>query len=94
MQKIRTIVKIAGKDYTITSYDDETYVQRVAAHVNRRMAELNTATRLPAAQLAVLAAINATDEMMKAKDEIRTLRSELMKVREENEALKREMDQL
>ena len=92
MQKIRTIVKIAGKDYTISSYDDEAYVQRVASHVNRRMEELNTATHLPAAQLAILAAVNATDEMMKAQDEIRALRAELLQVRDENEALKREME--
>ena len=92
MQKIRTTVKIAGKDYTISSYDDEAYVQRVAAYVDRRMEELNAATRswLPSAQLAVLTAINVTDDMLKAHDEIRRLREEINTLREENQALKRE----
>lgn len=88
MQKTRTTVKIAGKEYTITSYDDETYVQRVATYVDRRMEELNAAAKLPSAQLAVLTAINVTDDMLKAQDEIRRLRAELAKAREELEALR------
>ena len=90
MQKIRTTVKIAGKDYTITSYDDEAYVQRVATYVDRRMEELNAATKLPSAQLAVLTAMNVTDDMLKAHDEIRRLRAELSEAREEIETLKKE----
>ena len=90
MQKIRTTVKIAGKDYTITSYDDEAYVQRVATYVDRRMEELNAATKLPSAQLAVLTAMNVTDDMLKAHDEIRRLRQELSEARDQVEALKKE----
>lgn len=88
MQKTRTTVKIAGKEYTITSYDDETYVQRVAAYVNRRMEELNAAAKLPSAQLAVLTAVNVTDDMMKAHDEVRRLRAELAEAREELDKLR------
>lgn len=92
MQKTRTTVKIAGKEYTITSYDDEAYVQRVAAYVDRRMEELNAAAKLPSAQLAVLTAINVTDDMLKAHDEIRRLRAELAEAREELEALRGGME--
>ena len=77
MQKTRTTVRIAGKDYTISSYDSEEYINRVAAHVDRKMSELAVATKLPAAQLAVLTAVNATDDMLKSRDEIRRLRAEL-----------------
>lgn len=77
MEKIRTTVRIAGKEYTIASYDSEAYVNRVADWVNRRMEELAAATKLPAAQLAVLTAINAADDMMKSRDEIRRLKAEL-----------------
>ena len=87
MEKIRTTVRIAGRDYTIASYDTEEYVARVAAYVDRKMNELAEATRLPAAQLAVLAAVNATDDMMKSRDEIRRLRKELDELRERLEAL-------
>ena len=92
MQKIRTTVKIAGKDYTITSYDDEAYVQRVATYVDRRMEELSAAVKLPSAQLAVLTAMNVTDDMLKAHDEIRRLRAEIAEVRAENEALRKEAE--
>ena len=77
MQKIRTTVRIAGKEYTIASTDTEEYVNRVASWVDRRMNELAAATRLPAAQLAVLTAVNAADDMMKSRDEIRRLEAEL-----------------
>ncbi len=86
MEKIRTTVRIAGKDYTIASYDSEEYVNRVAAWVNRRMDELGAATHLPAAQLAVLTAVNAADDMMKSRDEIRRLQAELDELRQKLEA--------
>ena len=82
MQKTRTTVRIAGREYNIASYDSEEYVNRVAAWVDRKMNELGAATRLPESQLAVLTAVNAADEMMKAKDEIRRLRRELDVLRE------------
>ena len=81
MQKIRTTVRIAGKEYTIASTDSEEYVNRVAGWVDRRMSELAAATRLPATQLAVLTAVNAADDMMKSRDEIRRLEAELEDLR-------------
>lgn len=88
MQKIRTTVKIAGKDYTISSYDDEAHVQRVAEYVDRRLNELNVATHLPAAQLAVMVAMDVTDEMLKAQDEVRRMRAELAQAKDEIEAIR------
>ena len=85
MQKIRTTVRIAGKDYNIAGYDSEEHVQRVANHVDRQMNELAVATQLPPAQLAVLTAINAVDDMLKSRDEIIRLRREVEKLREELE---------
>ena len=85
MQKIRTTVRIAGREYTIASTDSEEYVGRVAAWVDRRMAELGAATHLPAAQLAVLTAVNAADDMMKSRDELRRLEAELDALREKLE---------
>ena len=82
MQKIRTTVRIAGREYTIASTDSEEYVNRVAAWVDRRMNELSMATNLPAAQLAVLTAVNAADDMMKSRDEIRRLQAELDDLRD------------
>ena len=82
MEKIRTTVRIAGREYTIASTDTEAYVGRVAAWVDRRMAELAAATRLPTADLAVLTAVNAADEMMKSRDDVRRLEAELDALRD------------
>ena len=83
MEKIRTTVRVAGKDYTIASYDPEAHVQRVAAYVDRKLNELSAATRLPQAQLSVLAALN------KAHDEITRLRRELMETQQKLEAARK-----
>ena len=91
MQKNRTNVRIAGREYTIASYDTEEHVNRVAAHVDRTMSELAAATKLPAGQLAVLTAVNATDEMMKSRDEIRRLQAEIDELRDRLE--KRDADE-
>ena len=90
MEKIKTTVRISGKEYAISSYDSEAYVQNVAAWVDRKMKELSQATRLPTGQLAVLAAVNATDDMMKSRKEIRRLKQELESARAEIERLKHE----
>ena len=82
MQKNRITVRISGRDYTIAGYDSEEHVNRVAAHVDRSMSELALVTKLPAAQLAVLTAVNATDDMMKSRDEIRRLQAEIDDLRD------------
>lgn len=82
MQKIKTTVKIAGKEYNISGYDSEEHVQRVAEYVDRKMNELAVTTHLPSAQLAVLTALNACDDMIKSRDEIRRLRQEVQELRE------------
>ena len=89
MQKIKTTVHIAGKDYAISSYDSVEHVQGVAAWVDRRMKELHQATKLPGGQLAVLTAMNAADDMVKSREEIRRLRLELEEARKEIERLSR-----
>lgn len=94
MEKIRTTVKIAGKEYTMTSYDSEEYVRRVARYVDRKMTELSLATRLPTNSLAVLTALNIADDMLKAHDEITRTRKELDQTREQLESLRAELTAL
>ena len=89
MEKIKTTVRIAGRDYAIVTRDSEEYVHGVAAWVDRRMRELNQATHLPGGQLAVLVAMNAADDMMKSREENRRLRKELEAAQAEVARLKR-----
>ncbi len=94
MEKIRTTVKVAGKEYSMTSYDSEEYVQRVATYVDRKMSEFSIATKLPSNQLSVLVAMNIADDMLKAHDENNRLKRDIGLVREQCEALKIELEQL
>lgn len=89
MQKIRTTVRIAGKDYTLSGYDGEEYVRRVAHYVDRKITELELATRLPSQQLAVLTSVSIADDLLKAHDENARLRRELALAREELENLRK-----
>ena len=88
MEKIRTTVRIAGKDYTLSGYDSEEYVRRVASYVDRKITELELATRLPSQQLAVLTSVSIADDLLKAHDENARLRKELSQTREELERLR------
>ncbi len=94
MEKIRTTVHILGKEYTMTSYDPENYVQRVASFVDRKMTELSLSTRLPYAQLAVLTALNVADDMLKAHDENNRLKRELAQVRAQLKTCQEELETL
>lgn len=86
MEKIRTTVRIAGHDYTLTSYDSEEHVQRVAKYVDRMINELNLATRLPSGQIAVLAAMSIADDMVKARDEVAKLKKEVAELNQKLDA--------
>ena len=92
MEKKRVTIRVAGKDYNMTSSDSEAYVRRVAAYVDRKIGELTLATRLPAADAAVLTAITLADDALKAQDENTRLRRELDQARLEIDRLSGESD--
>lgn len=88
MEKQKTVVRVAGKDYPLVSSDPPEYMQRVAAYVDRKLEETAMSTRLPSSMVAVLASLNMADELMKSHDENTRLRRELLSVRKELEQLK------
>ena len=92
MEKKRVTIRVAGKDYNMTSSESEAYVRRVAAYVDRKIGELTLATRLPAADAAVLTAITLADDAFKAQDENTRLRRELDQARLEIDRLSGESD--
>ena len=94
MEKIRTTVRIAGKDYTMSGYDSENYMRRVAIFVDRKISELSMVTRLPAQDAAVLTAVTVADDLLKAQDENNRIRRELAEVRGQMEEMKKKLDAL
>lgn len=88
MEKQKTVVRVAGKEYALVSSDSPEYMQRVAAYVDRKINETALASCLPSNMVAVLTCLNMADDLMKSHDENTRLRRELMLVRKELEDLK------
>ncbi len=83
MEKQKTVVHVAGRDYTLASSDPTEHVRRVGVYVDRKIQEIEAASHLPSHMVAVLAALNIGDELLKAHDENTRLRRELMLLRQE-----------
>ncbi|HHY82391.1 MAG TPA: cell division protein ZapA [Clostridiales bacterium] len=83
VDKVKAVVRIAGREYTIRAFDTEEYIHRVAIYVNRKMEEItNAQPGLSTAMAAILTAINLGDEVLKLKDEVESLRSQVNELKE------------
>ena len=94
MEKIRTTVRIAGKDYTMSGYDSENYMRRVAIFVDRKISELSMVTRMNVQDSAVLTAVTVADDLIKSQDENKRIRRELEEMRAQMEQMQKELDAL
>jgi len=84
MDKTRTVVKIGGKEYTMTGFESEEYIHRVAIYVDRKMAELKSQyVNLNPSTLAVLTALNVADDLLKLQDQMEALTQEYQLLSEE-----------
>lgn len=63
-------VKIYGKEYSIRSYEDPEYVEEVARYIDSKMDEIaRNGNYSNPIQVAVLAAMNVTDELFATRRE-------------------------
>ena len=85
MDKQKTSVRVAGKEYTLVSADSPEHISRVANFVDRRITETAFASRMNKENVAVLVALNMADELMKAQDDNARQRRELPALREAQE---------
>ena len=73
-------VIIAGKIYTLSGYETEEYLQRVAAYLNSRITELSAADgyhRMHADMKAILLNLNIADDYFKTRKKVEELEAEL-----------------
>lgn len=69
----KTIVRIAGKEYTLLADLPEEYIHKVAIYVDKKMNEVSRQRGdLSTAMVAVLAAVNMADEVMELRGEKET----------------------
>ena len=78
--KSNTEVIIGGKVYTLSGYEGEEYLQRVAAYINNKINEFNEMEeirRFPVDMKATLVELNIADDYFKAKDRVEKLEQDL-----------------
>lgn len=78
--KTDTEVLIGGKVFTLSGYESEEYLQRVAAYINSKISEYNKVDgfkRQPFDTQSVLLQLNIADDYFKAKKQIETLEEDV-----------------
>jgi cell division protein ZapA len=68
MEKIRVNVSILGKEYSIASQVDPEYIKKAAEYLDMKMREVSQSyPNITEAKIAVLAALNITDELFQSR---------------------------
>ena len=73
-------VIIGGKVYTLSGYEDEAYLQKVASYINNKMNEMDAIEafrRFPADMKSVLVHLNIADDYFKAKSYVEKMEADI-----------------
>lgn len=73
-------VIIDGKVFTMSGYENEEYLQKVAAYINNKISEYNKVDsfrRQPADMQSVLIELNLADDYFKVKKELDSIKAEI-----------------
>ena len=92
--KTDTEVIIAGKVFTLSGYESEEYLQKVASYINNKVAEyskVDSFKRLSLDTQNVLMQLNIADDYFKAKNQITRLEEEIQNKEKEMYDLKHEL---
>lgn len=79
-EKSNTEVIIGGKVYTLSGYEGEHYLQKVASYINNKINEFSAMEdlrRLPLDMKSTLIELNIADDFFKAKERIEKLEQDL-----------------
>ncbi len=83
MDKNRTVVRLAGQEFKISSPDSPEYVQKVTQYVNRKIDEVQSAyPSLSTVNCILLAALNLGDELYKLQEDYDALDSRISQLRD------------
>ncbi|TCL58469.1 cell division protein ZapA [Kineothrix alysoides] len=92
--KTDTEVIIGGKVFTLSGYESEEYLQRVASYINNKMTEygkVDSFRRQPLDTQNVLLQLNIADDYFKAKKQISLLEEDIQSKEKELYDLKHEL---
>ena len=93
-EKSSAEVIIGGKVYTLSGYEGEEYLQKVAAYINNKINEFDSMEdyrRFPTDMKATLLQLNIADDYFKAKKQISLLEEDLAAKEKELYDLKHEL---
>ncbi len=92
--KTDTEVIIGGKVLTLSGYESEDYLQKIASYINNKLNEYNKVEsfrRQPMDKQSVMIQLNIADDYFKAKEHISVLEEELQTKEKELYDLKHEL---
>ncbi|MCI9263951.1 MAG: cell division protein ZapA [Oscillospiraceae bacterium] len=89
----KVTVTIDGQEYTLVASEDASYMKKVAAHVDSKIAELREGGKISGADAAVLAALNMADEYFKGLETAENLRAQIKESLEESKKLNLELSE-
>lgn len=87
-------VIIGGKVYTLSGYEGEEYLQKVAAYINNKLSDfdgIEEYRHLPVPMKATLVQLNIADDYFKAKSRVEKLESEMEQKEKEIYDLKHDL---
>ena len=73
----RVVINICGEELTFIAEESSSYMQRVGAYVNDKMAEVLDSSKVGRTDAAVLTAVNIADELFKAQAAAEQLRGQI-----------------
>ena len=90
----RVVVNICGEELTFIAEEPSSYMQRVGAYVNDKMAEILDSSKVGRTDAAVLTAVNITDELFKEREAGDALRRQVKQYLDEASQAKNEVSEL
>ena len=93
-EKTSAEVVIGGKVYTLSGYESEEYLQKVAVYINGKLNEFDSIEgyqRFPADMKATLLQLNIADDYFKAKKQAEIFEQDLQQKDQEMYELKHEL---
>ena len=93
-EKTDTEVLIGGRVFTLSGYESEEYLQKIALYINNKVSEYNKVEgfkRQPVDTQAILLELNIADDYFKAKKQISLLEEDLAAKEKELYDLKHEL---
>ena len=93
--KMDAEVLIGGKVYTLSGYESEEYLQKVASFINKKLDELSSNmegyNHLTQEQKALIMELNLADEYFKSKERVEQLEADLEEFKQTQSEMKHDL---